>query len=109
MAANWDENDSSLLRLSAVQLEEYWREAAAQPEGTLIRCIPLSEMPPWHEICSALSWRCRRAEAGFLTEKNHGFRWVYRLFAFSTDVTRPAVLNRLCGQDATGEALPKSG
>lgn len=94
--------DRSPPRFSASQLEQYWSDAAAQPKGTSIRRISLSEMPPWSEICSGLPWRSRRAEAGFLTDKKHGFRGVYRLFAFSSDITRPAVFNRLCGQDATG-------
>ena len=89
-------------RLDAAVEISTGEEAAALPKGTLIRCVPLSEMLPWNELCSDLPWRTRRAEAGYLPEKSYGFRGVYRLFAFADDIRRPAVLNRLCGQDVTG-------
>lgn len=87
---------------SGADLQEYWKKAGALPKGTLIRCVSPSEMLPWSELCSDLPWRTRRAEGGYLPEKSCGFRGVYRLFAFANDITSPAVLIRLCGQDVTG-------
>jgi hypothetical protein len=74
-----------------------------QAKGASILCLPY--MPPWIEVCSGLSWELHRIEGGYFSAKSHGFCGVYRLIALEAEggnLTKPATLNRVGGQDTSG-------
>jgi hypothetical protein len=91
-------------QLSVNDLKAYWNQVDALTEGELIGVISIREMPPWEEICQELSWHFHRVDGGYFSAKRHGFCGVYRLIALASegDLTRPAILSRVCGQDKSG-------
>jgi hypothetical protein len=92
------------LQLSVGMLRGYWERVEALAEGEIIGVIPICQMPPWNNLCSELPWEIYSIEGGSFSAKDHGFWGVYRLIALESegDLTMPAVLNRICGQDTTG-------
>lgn len=92
-------------QLNVRELKEHWKYLDALNEGdTVDRYISTDKMPPWDEICSRLRWTLYRADGGYFSRKRLGFCGVYRLIglAAENDVRRPATINRVCGQDASG-------
>lgn len=91
-------------RLTTSQLEEHWRERQGASPGTVFHSLSLRQMPPWSEICSKLGWEFHLPDDRHFTSKNHGYHGVYRLIALASerDLTGPATLNRVAGQDASG-------
>jgi hypothetical protein len=91
-------------RISVFLLNEYWHAIGKLTIGQSMKVLSAWEMPTWETLCSELSWRFHMADGGYFGKKHHGFCGVYRLVALETDgdLERPAPLNRLCGQDATG-------
>ena len=91
-------------RLTVSQLEQLWREQHAAVPGTVIYSLSIREMPPWDEICSNLNWEFHLPDGGYFTRKHRGYFGVYRLIALAAecDLTKPATLNRVAGQDASG-------
>jgi hypothetical protein len=61
-------------------------------------------MPPWDEICSELNWQSYLVGKRF-AKRNHGYCGVYRIVGFASEgeLNTPATLNRVCGQDKSGE------
>lgn len=93
----------ALAEITVEDLREYWRQLHAPKEGGLIRALSISEMPPWTSICEEFSWRLHRLNGGPLTSKRSGRPGIYRLIALQEeDLFRPAILQRLCGEDRTG-------
>jgi hypothetical protein len=92
------------MQFSVSMLKEHWERAHALTVGEIIGVIPICQMPPWSNLCSELPWEIYSIEGGSFSAKDHGFCGVYRLIALAVegDPTNPAVLNRVCGQDATG-------
>jgi hypothetical protein len=88
-------------QVSVYELQKYWR-AVETRDG--IEVLPLCYMPPWNDLCSDLGWELHLVEGGYFSRKHHDYWGVYRLIGLTSegDLTRPAVLNRVCGQDATG-------
>jgi hypothetical protein len=66
--------------------------------------LQLHEMPPWQEVCWGLDWQHHLVEDGYFGKKDYGFCGVYRLIALASkgELSRPAALNRACGQDISG-------
>jgi hypothetical protein len=92
----------STQRATVHELKEHWEKPIdTRKEGDF---ISLSRMPPWNDICSELDWGLYLVDGGRFSRKQHGYCGVYRLIALASegDATKPAVLNRLCGQDTTG-------
>jgi len=89
---------------SVRDLRVYWQRVEALVEGQSIEVPPIFRMPPWEDICEQLDWRLHRVDGGYFSAQRHGYRGVYRLIALSLpgDLERPAMLNRVCGQDRTG-------
>ena len=85
---------------SVGMLREYWKRA--ESEGMI--SLSISEMPPWNDLCSELSWEFHSIDSRHFSAKHHGGCGVYRLIALASedDLTKPATLNRVCGQDTTG-------
>src|SRR5262249_37505994 len=84
-------------------LQQYWNRPTSN--GEVIYDFPLlHQMPPWNDICSQLHWELHLVEGGYFRRKHHGYYGVYRIvgLAVDGDITKPAVLSRICGQDATG-------
>jgi hypothetical protein len=50
------------------------------------------------------NWQFHRADGGYFSAKMYEFCGVYRSIALETDgaSAKPAVLNRVCGQDTIG-------
>lgn len=93
------------LQLSVSMLKDHWKRFDALAVGESIVMISISQMPPWNDLCSELSWETHAIDDdSHFSAKNHGFWGVYRLIALASegDLTKPAVLNRVCGQDTTG-------
>jgi hypothetical protein len=91
-------------QVSVYELKKYWGAIDALPGGDQIKAIPLPCMPPWADLCSELDWKSCLLENAYFGKKDHRYCGVYRLIGLATegDLTRPATLNRLCGQDTTG-------
>jgi hypothetical protein len=98
----WEEGTE--VQFSVGMLKEYWEKIDALAEGEALFSLSIFEMPPWNNLCSELSWEFHKIDSGYFSAKNHGFCGVYRLIALASegDTTKPAVLNRVCGQDTTG-------
>lgn len=92
------------LQFSVGLLKEYWKKFNTLAKGEAMLSISISQMPPWNDLCSELSWETHSIISGYFSERNHGGGGVYRLIALASesDLTRPAILNRICGQDTTG-------
>jgi hypothetical protein len=92
------------LQFSVGMLEDYWKKVDALAKGEAMLGLSIRQMPPWNDLCSELSWEFHTIGDGYFSAKNHGFCGVYRLIALASegDVTKPAALNRVCGQDITG-------
>jgi hypothetical protein len=92
------------LQFSVGLLKEYWKKISTLREGEALLSLSISQMPPWNDLCSELAWETHSIEGGYFSEKNHGRCGVYRLIALASedDLTRPATLSRVCGQDTTG-------
>ena len=86
------------------QLEERWRQFDAAAPGTSFPALLFWEMPPWADVCSDLDWEFHLPDDGYFTSRHHGYWGVYRLIALAAerDLTKPATLNRVAGQDASG-------
>jgi hypothetical protein len=91
-------------QLSVDMLREYWKKIDTLAEGEALISLSIFEMPPWNDLCRELSWEFHKIGSGYFSAKNHGGCGVYRLIALASegDPTKPAVLNRVCGQDLTG-------
>jgi len=89
------------VQFSVGMLKEYWQRSEALAVGESVGVLSIPQMPPWNDLCSELGWEFHTIEDGYFSAKDHGFWGVYRLIAlaFEGDLTKPAVLNRLCGQD----------
>ena len=95
--------------ISALGLRAYWKRIDA---GQEFNTLPSWQMPPWTEICEDLNWHLYPLGGGYFQKKHHGYQGVYRLFGLAEegDATKPATLNRACGQDPTGTLyIGKSG
>jgi hypothetical protein len=88
--------------INVSELLKYWK--AVETSNDAIEILPLSYMPPWSDICSKLDSEIHLIEGGYFSSKNHGYCGVYRLISleFEDNLTKPAILNRICGQDTTG-------
>jgi hypothetical protein len=92
-------------QLSVDMLKEHWGRADALAEGgDAVSVISICQMPPWNDLCSELPWKIHSIDGGSFSSKDHGVWGVYRIIALASegDLTKPAVLNRICGQDMTG-------
>jgi hypothetical protein len=92
-------------RASVAQLTQYWRDIEAlSPGQSLEYIIPSYRFPPWTEICSELSWEVHLVDRKYFSRKRWGYKGVYRLIGLADkgDTSKPATLNRVCGQDTTG-------
>jgi hypothetical protein len=92
------------LQLSVGMLKEHWERAETRAVGESIGMIPISQMPPWNDLCSELNWELHTLDNDYFTAKHHGFWGVYRLIALTSegDLNKLVTLNRICGQDVTG-------
>lgn len=90
-------------QISVYELEKYWKEWETS-ENEVFHILPISCMPPWHDICSELNWKIRLVEPGYFSGKHYGYCGVYRLIGLASenDVSKPAALSRVCAQDTTG-------
>lgn len=90
--------------LSVHQLESYWHELDAAPEGSEFRSLSLWEMPPWNDICAELNWEFHLPDNGHFRKTEYGYCGVYRLIALASegDLNNPEILNRIAGQDRSG-------
>jgi hypothetical protein len=97
-------NEPRSQQLSVSELQAYWKQVDTLTEGEWIGVISIYQMPPWTDICQELNWHFHQVDGGYFSAKNHGFCGVYRLIALASegDLTKPAPLNRVCGQDTTG-------
>jgi hypothetical protein len=86
---------------SAWDLLALWETNEAS-EG--LGLFQIYEMPPWDQICRVMSWQYYLVDGGSFGRKGFGFMGVYRLIALETegDISKPATLNRVCGQDTSG-------
>jgi hypothetical protein len=91
-------------RVSAWDLLELWERNDKASAGDQLGLFQIYQMPPWDQICRVMSWQYYLVERGSFGKKNFGFRGVYRLIAPETegDISKPATLNRMCGQDTSG-------
>ena len=91
-------------QVSVYELKKYWRTVDGLAEGDRMEEIPLFYMPPWNDLCSELDWKSCLLEDAYFSRKHHRYCGVYRLIGLASegDLTRPATLSRLCGQDTTG-------
>jgi hypothetical protein len=98
------ERQTRELQFSVSLLKEYWKKFSTLPVGESMLSISISQMPPWDDLCSELGWEFHTIVDGYFSARNHGFCGVYRLIALASegDLTKPAILNRVCGQDRTG-------
>jgi hypothetical protein len=91
-------------QISVRELQEYWRtfETLEVDEG--LEVIPLCFMPSWGDLCRELDWHSYRMTGGYFSKKEHAYCGVYRMIGLAADddATKPATLNRVCGQDETG-------
>lgn len=96
----------STQQVSVQELEKYWQriETLNKIGDRIDDPITLCRMPPWNNICFELNWKTRLLEDGCFSKKHHGYCGVYRLIGLASegDLTKPATLNRVCGQDTTG-------
>jgi hypothetical protein len=89
---------------SVSQLKKLWeRNDAAGPDDAL-GLLQLYEMPSWEDLCRELDWHHYLVENGSFGKKQFGFHGVYRLIALASKgvLSKPATLNRACGQDTSG-------
>ncbi|HEY0801476.1 MAG TPA: hypothetical protein VGD54_11580 [Steroidobacteraceae bacterium] len=86
------------------QLEERWRELDVAAPGSIFQGLLICEMPSWEDICSKLDWEFHLPDEGYFSQQHHGRCGVYRLVALASDrdLTKPAILNRVAGQDTSG-------
>jgi hypothetical protein len=91
-------------KLSVLELEQYWDTFDKLTVGEGLETLPLWLLPPWDDICRKLGWHSYRVKGGYFPKKKHAYCGVYRLIGLAADddVTKPATLNRVCGQDTTG-------
>lgn len=90
-------------QLTVSQLNAHWRTLDAAPAGSEFSRLGIWQMPPWKDLCSELGWEFHLPDSDYFGEKHHGYCGVYRLIALaSEDDARPATLNRVAGQDASG-------
>jgi len=96
--------ETSQSGLSVHQLEELWKEHDAAAPGTVFYDVPsIRQMPPWDQICFMLNWEFHLPDGDYFSAKHHGFCGVYRLIALASEGdAKPATLNRVGGQDASG-------
>lgn len=89
---------------SVQDLEKYWDRLVKLAPGESMEAIYPWEMPPWDEICAKLRWRLFPVDDKPFTDKDHGYWGVYRIVALAVDrdLTKPATLNRICGEDKSG-------
>ena len=94
----------SQLQFSVGLLKEYWKKFDTLTVDEAMLSLSISQMPPWTDLCSGLRWETHSITSGSFSEKYHGRGGVYRLIALAPagDSIGPAILNRVCGQDATG-------
>ena len=92
------------LCLTAFEISEYWSRVGKLVEGEVIGAPSMHHLPPWYELCSELEWTYHKVGGGYFSNENFGFRGVYRIVALASeeDLWQPAILNRVCGHDATG-------
>jgi hypothetical protein len=90
--------------ITVEELTQYWKTVDELKEGERCESVPLFRLPAWSDICSELDWALHRATRRPFSKRYHGYRGVYRLVALASesDPMKPAVLNRVCGQDSTG-------
>lgn len=91
-------------QINVDELREHWRRLHALKDGEWIGAVSIYQMPPWSAICEQLDWRLYRLNGGHFSAKRHGRCGVYRLIALEDagDISKPATLRRLCGEDASG-------
>lgn len=91
-------------RLTVRQLEEHWQAKEEATPGTIFYALSIRQMPAWDEICTNLNWEFHLPDDRPFSAKHHGCFGVYRLIALASegDLTKPATLNRVAGQDASG-------
>jgi hypothetical protein len=89
---------------SAWDLLELWESNDKASVGEVLSLFQIYEMPPWGQICRVMSWQFYPVEGGHFGKKDFGYPGVYRLIALETegDISKPATLNRVCGQDDSG-------
>jgi hypothetical protein len=99
-----NESSTPSPEISINDLQEHWRLLHGLREGELIEALSIQEMPPWKAICEQLSWKNRLLGTGYFSAKHYAFWGVYRLIALEQpgDLSRPAKLARVCGEDSTG-------
>jgi hypothetical protein len=92
------------LQKSAWDLLELWERNDKATVGDALGLFQIYEMPPWDQICRVMSWQYYLVDGGSFGKRHFGFTGVYRLIALATegDVSKPATLNRVCGQDESG-------
>ncbi len=91
-------------RFSAWDLLRLWERNNEASVGDELGVFQIYEMPPWDQICRVMSWDYHLVEGGYFAKKEFGFTGVYRLIALEKegDLSKPAILNRVCGQDESG-------
>jgi hypothetical protein len=91
-------------RKSASDLLDLWESNDKAAVGDVLSVFQIFEMPPWQQICRVMPWNYYLVDGGYFEKKHFGYTGVYRLFALDTegDISRPATLNRVCGQDESG-------
>ena len=95
----------STQQASVHELKEFWKYRENLKPGDIIEnYIESSRMPPWDEICFELNWHLYTVDGGYFSKKDHGYTGVYRLIGLEkdNDLTNPATLSRICGQDSSG-------
>jgi len=95
---------TDVTRVSAWDLLELWERNDKALVGDELGLFQIYEMPPWDQICRVMSWQHYLVDGGYFGQKEFGFMGVYRLIALEAkgDISKPATLNRVCGQDASG-------
>jgi hypothetical protein len=99
------ERSSHELTFSVGLLKEYWKKFDTLVVGQAMLSLTISQMPPWDDLCSELSWKTFSITSRPFSGRGYGHRGgVYRLIALAPNGSSigPAVLNRICGQDKTG-------
>ena len=72
--------------------------------GAGLQYLSIREMPSWDMICFFMPWKRYLLGSGYFDKERFGYTGVYRLIALEVkdDITKPATLNRVCGQDMSG-------
>ena len=93
----------STQQASVQELQEYWKYVESLKTGDILEdYIALVHMPPWDEICSYMDWRHYAADAGYFSNRRHGFCGVYRIVGLISKGGNPATINRVGGEDRSG-------